>query len=271
MNEITYTLYPETYKAIIDGSITVIDNSNCPQNIIKIRDYAFRDWTALTSITIPDGVTSIGVVAFEGCTGLTSLTIGNSVTSIGMSAFTGCAGLTSVIFKGTPTTINYAFARCTQSNLHIYVPWSEGAVAYAPWGATNATIHYNSWQPEQYKSFITNEESYSATVEMIYECGVGVTLDLTSSEIPRNADGTVEVTVKALAYPNDTTAIKEVIKTIETYTTYTIASGVNNIVLYLHTWKGIKGTKTAFMVEIGSSSDKVVDYTKNAYESYIDG
>ena len=36
MNEITYTLYPEIYKAIIDRSLTVIDNSNFPQNIIKI-------------------------------------------------------------------------------------------------------------------------------------------------------------------------------------------------------------------------------------------
>ena len=29
----------------------------------------------------------------------------------------------------------------------IYVPWAEGAVANAPWGATGATIHYD-WNPD---------------------------------------------------------------------------------------------------------------------------
>lgn len=58
---------------------------------------------------------------------------------------------------------------------------------------------------------------------------------------------------------------------LQTYTIYTVVSGVNNIVLYLHTWKGIKGIKAAFMIEIGSSTNKVVDYAKNVYESYIAG
>ena len=35
-----------------------------------------------------------------------------------------------------------AFMNCTALT-DIYVPWSEGEVAHAPWGATNATINYN--------------------------------------------------------------------------------------------------------------------------------
>jgi hypothetical protein len=47
-------------------------------------------------------------------------------------------------FKGTPTNIaTDAFYNC-RNLLDIYVPWAEGEVANAPWGATNATIHYNS-------------------------------------------------------------------------------------------------------------------------------
>jgi len=38
---------------------------------------------------------------------------------------------------------NNIFNGCTQT-FDIYVPWSEGEVAGSPWGATNATIHYNS-------------------------------------------------------------------------------------------------------------------------------
>ena len=46
-------------------------------------------------------------------------------------------------FQGTPETISKtAFSGC--SNLTtINAPWAEGAVANAPWGATNATINYN--------------------------------------------------------------------------------------------------------------------------------
>jgi hypothetical protein len=36
-----------------------------------------------------------------------------------------------------------AFDGCTNLK-DIYVPWAEGAIKNAPWGATNATIHYNS-------------------------------------------------------------------------------------------------------------------------------
>ena len=56
-------------------------------------------------------------------------------------AFYNCTGLTSVTFKGTLSQIsNTAFKNCTNLT-NIYVPWAEGAVAGAPWGATNATIH----------------------------------------------------------------------------------------------------------------------------------
>ena len=67
-----------------------------------------------------------------------------NITTIDSFAFNGCTGLTSVTFKGTPTSIsNYAFKDCTNLT-DIYVPWSSGAVSGAPWGATNATIHYNT-------------------------------------------------------------------------------------------------------------------------------
>ena len=58
--------------------------------------------------------------AFRDCTGLKQITFRSTVTSISTSAFSGCSNL---------TVIN--------------APWAEGAVAGAPWGATNATINYN--------------------------------------------------------------------------------------------------------------------------------
>ena len=75
--------------------------------VTSIGNYAFRDCTSLTSVTIGDGVTSIGSYAFYGCTSLTSITIGNGVTSIGGNAFYGCTSLTSITIPGGVTSIGY--------------------------------------------------------------------------------------------------------------------------------------------------------------------
>ncbi|MDB4414348.1 leucine-rich repeat domain-containing protein, partial [bacterium] len=55
--------------------------------VTSIGDYAFRDCTSLTSITIPDGVTSIGAYTFFGCTSLTSITFQGVAPSVGFKAF----------------------------------------------------------------------------------------------------------------------------------------------------------------------------------------
>ncbi len=116
-----------------------------------IGDYAFRDCSSLTSVTIGDGVTSIGWDAFYGCNSLegvyitdiaawcaidfydynsnplnyahnlylngelvTELVIPEGVTSIGDYAFYGCTSLTSVTIGSGVTSIgDYAFYYCT--------------------------------------------------------------------------------------------------------------------------------------------------------------
>ena len=52
-------------------------------------------------------------------------------------------GLEEITFQSTPTSIaNNAFGACTNLKT-INVPWANGAVANAPWGATIATINYD--------------------------------------------------------------------------------------------------------------------------------
>ena len=109
----------------------------------KVRNYAFVNCTNLALTSLPAGVMSIGDDTFRGCTSLALTSLPKSLTSIGHSAFAGCSNLTSITFKGTPTTIaSSAFDGCTNLT-DIKVPWAEGAVSGAPWGATNATITYN--------------------------------------------------------------------------------------------------------------------------------
>ena len=81
--------------------------------VTSIGDYALRDCTSLTSVTIPDSVTTIGDSAFYYCTSLTSVTIPDSVTSIEKYAFYDCDSLTSVTIPDSVTSIgNSAFAYC---------------------------------------------------------------------------------------------------------------------------------------------------------------
>ena len=118
--------------------------TSLPDGLTSIGDSAFQNCTKLALTSLPDGLTSIRNNAFYGCTNLALTSLPDGLTSIGGYAFQRCTGLTTITFEGTPTgTINSnAFKNCTNLTT-INVPWAEGAVANAPWGATNATINYN--------------------------------------------------------------------------------------------------------------------------------
>lgn len=113
------------------------------EDITEIGEYGFSGCGMLQSISLPEGLVTIGTEAFASCSSINFTTIPASVETIMSMAFAGCKRLTSITFKGTPTTIeDMVFTRCTNLKT-INVPWAEGAVAGAPWSATEATINYN--------------------------------------------------------------------------------------------------------------------------------
>ena len=99
------------------------------QNLITIKNAAFKECTGLTSATIP-AVTSIGVSAFDSNKGLTTIDLtGNSSITIGSSAFNNCSNLTHLIIRSTTrSTLNNVSALAgTKIQLGeggIYVPSS---------------------------------------------------------------------------------------------------------------------------------------------------
>lgn len=142
-------------------------NLNIPNTVTSVGENAFVGCTNLVLRELPDGIISFGVSAFAnngGCsyldklpsslneigqycfeysTNLTITKIPATVTKIRNYAFRGCSGLTKIEFGSKPTEMSTnIFTYCT-SLLTINVPWAEGEVAGAPWGATNATINYN--------------------------------------------------------------------------------------------------------------------------------
>lgn len=89
---------------------------------------------------------------FYGCSELTSvygIDLGKATNSANM--FNGCSNLTTVTFIGdTPASLaSTVFKNCT-ALATINVPWSEGAVSGAPWGApNNPTINYEYGAEEE--------------------------------------------------------------------------------------------------------------------------
>ena len=109
-----YSANPLSQAHCLNLNGTEVTNLVIPNDITKIKHYAFYGCTGLTSVTIPNSVTSIGYGAFSGCTGLTSITIPNSVTEIWHYAFYGCTGLESVTIGDSVTSIGEAaFSGCT--------------------------------------------------------------------------------------------------------------------------------------------------------------
>ena len=97
----------DTYEVYV-GKAKLLSNIVIPATykgkaVTSIGDYAFKNCSSLTSVTIGNSVTSIGNYAFEDCRSLTSITIPDSVTSIGYYAFCGCSGLTSIKISNNNT------------------------------------------------------------------------------------------------------------------------------------------------------------------------
>ena len=105
-----------TKNGVLKVNDSTYTSFTIPEEVTKIGNDAFRNFTNLTSIIIPEGVTSIGDHAFAYCTNLESITIPNSVTSIDYEAFRSCSSLTTVTFGNNSqlTSIgSYAFIDCT--------------------------------------------------------------------------------------------------------------------------------------------------------------
>lgn len=139
----------EKTEAVKAFSILMMENQSTtdiviPEGAYYIGDRAFSTFRSLKTITIPETIEYINSEAFYDCFSLQTVKFPSSLKQIENNAFVNCYSLSSVTFEGTPTgTLSKtSFVNC--SNLQVInVPWAQGAVANAPWGATNATINYN--------------------------------------------------------------------------------------------------------------------------------
>lgn len=98
----------ETYKSIIDGSITNIKM----ENMTTIKSHAFENCKSLLSADFQN-VVSISEDAFSGCYNLQTINFPNLVT-MGQRAFYVCGGLTSVNFPKLQEAAGRCFRDCSK-------------------------------------------------------------------------------------------------------------------------------------------------------------
>lgn len=143
-----------------------IKSITIPEGVTSLSESLFQESTSLQRVVLPDSLETILKNAFLMCTALTDVDLGNGVKSLGYMCFYGAdlrkltipASVESTDMNWCGNNYNLSAVRILSNNISlnpasftncnaltdIYVPWAEGAVDGAPWGATNATIHYNS-------------------------------------------------------------------------------------------------------------------------------
>lgn len=132
-----------------------VDFVNTDNSLKKIEQYAFGGCESLEHFSIngksynngvyivPDSVEEIGQEAFARCMCMKELVLPANLKRLGVGVASACFNLEKITFRGTPTFIDSDALAISEFTGEINVPWAEGEVANAPWGATEATINYN--------------------------------------------------------------------------------------------------------------------------------
>ena len=196
----------------VSSSNIYIENDNSgnliiPEGITTVKMRAFQSNSTtpyIKSIKFPKSLTTIGTLAFSAI-GVEELIIPATVTHIDAAAFEVAPKLISVIFEGTPISLSATTFQNSNAITDIYVPWSTGKIAGAPWGAKNATIHYDGkGLPVPGLIYELNEDGNSYSV-----VGTDETFNSTVFEIPEKYQGKPVTKITSRVFENNQ-IIKEV-------------------------------------------------------------
>lgn len=173
----TYTI-PSGVTTLSGSSFSHLANLKhliIPDEVISAEDAI--SGSSLLTITIGSGMENLGSDPFNSCSALTTITVNEqnqtyssengvlfnkdktqilryprsktetsftipaTVTSLVDYTFYSARNLTEITFEGIPNSIERNVFSSSVTTIN--VPWAEGAIANAPWGATGATINYN--------------------------------------------------------------------------------------------------------------------------------
>lgn len=133
------------------GEYEVITHLVVPSVITQLNKF-FAYGFNVESITLHNTLISIGERALCACNKVKKVIIPNSVTTIAKEALGYCNSLEEVrIGNGITSIASYAFVQNTSSNklTDIYIDKPEGSISGSPWGASSATVHWNTPLPSE--------------------------------------------------------------------------------------------------------------------------
>lgn len=187
LNQVLTKTVTEITVEDTQGGATIPQNfcSSCMQltkvemspSITYISGGAFNYCNKLENVTFSPNITKIDSSAFHQCWKLSSPIVLPNVTTIGNNAFNRCDYVPYVVLPKIKTIGSDAFLYTGDGNGYIrignaittisgssalkgfkdiYIDKPEGSISGAPWGAANATIHWNAPIPDE---FLPSEEA----------------------------------------------------------------------------------------------------------------
>lgn len=139
-------------------SHTPLESICIPDSVTVLSYYAFKNCTALKSVTLGNGLVNIDGGTFEGCTNLEYVSIGDSVKTIYEEAFAACINLRDVIMgKSIETIASHAFQGCRSLN-SITIPES---VINISWSAFDFCLSLDNIYVDE------NNPNYSSDGELL--------------------------------------------------------------------------------------------------------
>ena len=115
--EVANKVFSDQNRTAYSGAVTIpstVTYNGKTFNVVSIGEYAFRDCTGLTAVTIPTSVKTIKSYAFYNCTSIAQINLPASVTTIGAGAFEGCSSLASMVLpSGLSSVEPESFYDCT--------------------------------------------------------------------------------------------------------------------------------------------------------------
>jgi len=146
--EVANKVFSDQNRTAYTGAVTIpsqVTYNGKTFNVVSIGDYAFRDCSSLTTVTIPNSITAIKSYAFYGCSAILNINIPASVKEIGMGAFEGCSSLSQMILpQGVPAIEDETFYGCT-SLRSIVIPSSVTAVGEEAFSRCSSLISIYSF------------------------------------------------------------------------------------------------------------------------------
>lgn len=134
----------ETYYWEWDDYKNEIRSVVIAEGVESVGGYSFRGCSNLKSVKLPNSLVAVREAAFRE-SGITEINIPKNVLKIENQVFRECMELTRVVIQTIRIdSMKYLVFQYSVNITDLYVPWSEGAIANAPWSATNATIHYDT-------------------------------------------------------------------------------------------------------------------------------